>query len=150
MERSFFGRPEPRRWSTIFIAAISLALIAGWLATNASLSAAGGQYNPGVFVKSTAHLSKDGTEVTVTGTASCSPAYTGDLGIWVVQGANQAAGTVTGGATCGPQKTSFSGTASTTVFVSPPSGPLSKGPALVTVSGFDRHIGAYQVPIDLR
>ena len=130
--RSFFGRPDRRHWSSIFGSAVCLALVAGWLATNASLSAAAGQYNPGIFVKSTAQLSKDGTQVTITGTASCSPATSGDFGVWVSQDAYSASGGTPG--SCGPTKTSFSVIAN--VGVSPPTGPLSKGPALVSAYFF--------------
>jgi hypothetical protein len=138
--RSFFGRSDRRRYSTIVVAAVCVAAVAFGLATtsNASVTAASGQYKPGLFIKS-ANVSKDGTQVTVSGTASCSPAASGDLGIFVSQEtapgvfAYATSGSVPG-ATCDIKTTSFSGTAN---IIPPPSGgpplPLSKGPANVSV-----------------
>lgn len=135
--RSFFRRSARRRYSTIVVAAVCLAAVAFGLATNASVSAASGQYKPGLFIKS-AQLSKDGTQVTVAGTASCSPAASGVLTVQVSQqqGPGVVAFAASGdlpGASCDIKTTSFSGTANMAISVTGHTLPLSKGPAFVIV-----------------
>ena len=140
--RSLFGRPDRRRRSTMVVATVSFAAVAFWLATNASVTAASGQYKPGLVVKS-ADVSRDGAEVKVTGTASCSPAFSGSMIVAVFQGDNAAWSDVISGAECDTKTTRFSAIATIVPF----SGPLSKGPASVSVSYASLNT---QVDVDLK
>lgn len=140
--RSVFARPGGRKRSATIGAVLSFAAVALWLATNASVTAAAGQYKPGLFVKS-ADVSKDGSTVKVTGTVSCSPAFTGILVASVFQGDNGAFSDVVNGVTCDERTTRFSIVAIT----DPLSSPLVKGPARVNVSYASL---STQATIDLR
>ena len=95
------------------------------------MTAAAGQYNAGLFIKS-ANQSKYRTQVTVNITVSCSPSRSILVMASVVQGTSSAY-TLPADAvnvTCDTGKTSFSVTALTANAPPPGSGPLSKGPAL--------------------
>ena len=141
--RSLFERPDRRRYSAVVIASACLAATAFGFASNASVTAAAGQYNPGVTIKS-ANVSKDGTQVTVSGTVSCSPSRSVVLSASVVQGANSAYTGLSGalGLTCDATKTSFSLTATTANAPPGSGGPLSKGPATVGVSAGSADLSA--------